>query len=89
MIFLLLDVLRRCNERLQITNNPAGFDDLSCWLKSLRSGLIEDLNFLDWRSEEEHRRFARLNLLPNVIRTLLETCQPADVLPKQGAGCMR
>ena len=30
MIFLLQDVSRRCNERFQITNNPAGLDALSC-----------------------------------------------------------
>ena len=89
MIFLWQDVSRRCNERFQITKDPAGLDALSCWLKSLRSGLIEDLNWLDLeRSEEEHRRFAWPYWLPTVIRTLLETCQPAGDLPKQGAGWM-
>ena len=87
MIFLLQVLSRRCNERFQITNNPAGFDALSCLLKSLRSGLIEDLNWLDMeRPEEEHRRFAWPYWLPTAIRTLLETCQPAVNLQKQGAG---
>ena len=40
------------------------------------------------RSEEEHRRFAWPYWLPTAIRTLLETCQPAVYLPKQGAGWM-
>ena len=40
------------------------------------------------RSEEEHHRFAWPYWLPTAIRTLLETCQPAGDLPKQGAGWM-